>query len=186
MNGTLKCDYSNESCCALLSCGAVYYVQQSGSITFRIWNSQECELKWKQAFVQYFPVIMLKWAWGSNFWACERTYSHSNESLFHERRFVFPGVVLGSIFAGYVPLASPDPYPIIVYSVANYRPHVSDFWANIPQIPTCRNLLTPEIPQMRDPILVTLLAPNENATHYSQSSRENATPSSGTSPLAYY
>ena len=75
-----------------------------------------------------------------------------------------PGGVLGSIFAGYVPLASPDPYPIIVYSVANYRPHVSHFWANIPQIPTCRNLLTPEIPQMCDPILVTLLAPNENAT----------------------
>ena len=60
--------------------------------------------------------------------------------------------------------ASPNPYPIIVYSVASYRPHVSHFWANIPQIPTCRNLLTPEIPQMCDPIVVTLLAPNENAT----------------------
>ena len=77
---------------------------------------------------------------------------------------VFARGVLGSIFAGYVPLASPDPYPIIVYSVANYRPHVSHFWANIPQIPTCRDLLTPEIPQMCDPILVTLLVPNENAT----------------------
>ena len=53
------------------------------------------------------------------------------------------GGVLGSIFAGYVPLAPPSPYPIIVYSVANYRPHVSHFWANIPQIPICRNLLTP-------------------------------------------
>ena len=52
------------------------------------------------------------------------------------------GGVLGSIFAGYVLLAPPSPYPIIVYSVANYRPHVSHFWANIPQIPTCRNLLT--------------------------------------------
>ena len=28
--------------------------------------------------------------------------------------------VLGLIFAGYVPLASQSPYPIIVYSVANY------------------------------------------------------------------
>ena len=74
------------------------------------------------------------------------------------------GGVLGSIFAGYVLLAPPDPYPIIVYSVANYRPHVSHFWANIPQIPTCRKLVNPEIPQMCDPILVTLLAPNENAT----------------------
>ena len=37
------------------------------------------------------------------------------------------GGVLGSIFAGYVPLASPNPYPIIVYSVANHRPHLSHF-----------------------------------------------------------
>ena len=29
------------------------------------------------------------------------------------------GVVLGSIFARYVPLASQNPYPIIAYSVAN-------------------------------------------------------------------
>ena len=37
------------------------------------------------------------------------------------------GALLGSIFAGYVPLASQSPYPIIVYSVANYRPHLSHF-----------------------------------------------------------
>ena len=36
---------------------------------------------------------------------------------------------------------------------------------------------------MCDPILVTLL---KMRAHYSQSSRENATPSSGTSPLASY
>ena len=41
------------------------------------------------------------------------------------------GGLLGSIFAGYVPLASQSPYPIIVYSVANYRPHLSHFWANM-------------------------------------------------------
>jgi len=76
-----------------------------------------------------------------------------------------PVGVTWSIFAGYVSLASPNPYPIIVYSAASYRPHVSHFWANIPQIPTCRYLLTPEIPQMCDPIIVILLlAPNENAT----------------------
>ena len=39
--------------------------------------------------------------------------------------------VLGLIFAGYVPLASQSPYPIIVYSVANCRPHLCHFWANI-------------------------------------------------------
>ena len=41
------------------------------------------------------------------------------------------GGVLGSGFAGYVPLASQNPHPIIVYSVANYRPHLSHFWANV-------------------------------------------------------
>ena len=41
----------------------------------------------------------------------------------------------------------------------------------------------PQNPKMWDPILVTLL---KMQPHYSQSSRENATPSSGTSPLASY
>ena len=45
--------------------------------------------------------------------------------------FSFPGGLLGSMFAGYVPLASQSLYPIIVYSVANYRPHLSHFWANM-------------------------------------------------------
>ena len=40
-------------------------------------------------------------------------------------------LVLGLIFAGYVPLASQNPYPIIVHSVANYRPHISHFRANM-------------------------------------------------------
>ena len=38
---------------------------------------------------------------------------------------ISPIMALG--FAGYVPLASQSPYPIIVYSVANYRPHLSHF-----------------------------------------------------------
>ena len=37
----------------------------------------------------------------------------------------------GSGFAGYVPLTSQNPHPIIVYSVANYRPHLSHCWANV-------------------------------------------------------
>ena len=41
----------------------------------------------------------------------------------------------------------------------------------------------PRIPKICDPILVTLL---KMQPHYSQSSHENATPSSGTSPLACY
>ena len=39
--------------------------------------------------------------------------------------------VLGLIFAGYVLLASQSPYPFIVYSVANYRHHLSHCWANV-------------------------------------------------------
>ena len=38
------------------------------------------------------------------------------------------GRVLGLIFAGYVSLASQNPYPIIVNSVSKYRPHLSHFW----------------------------------------------------------
>ena len=34
---------------------------------------------------------------------------------------------LGLILTGYVPLASHNPYPIIVYSVANYRLLLSHF-----------------------------------------------------------
>ena len=34
-------------------------------------------------------------------------------------------------FAGYVLLASQSPYPILVYSVANYRPRVSHFRGNL-------------------------------------------------------
>ena len=41
------------------------------------------------------------------------------------------GGVLGIIFALYVPLDSQSRYSIIVYSVANYRPHLSHFWANM-------------------------------------------------------
>ena len=46
-----------------------------------------------------------------------------------------------------------------------------------------KNSLTPKSQKMFDSILVTLL---KTRPHYSQSSLENATPSSGTSPLASY
>ena len=41
------------------------------------------------------------------------------------------GRLLELIFAGYVQLASQSPYPIIIHSVANRRPHLSHFWANV-------------------------------------------------------
>ena len=84
------------------------------------------------------------------------------------------GGLLGSIFPGYVLLASQNPYPFIVYFwsiwgefiesilvtfghyslflvnfVASYRPHLSHFWAN--------NFLIPKVLKKCNPILVTLL-----------------------------
>ena len=41
------------------------------------------------------------------------------------------GRLLGLMFAGYVPLSSPSPYPIMVYFLANYRPHLSHFLENV-------------------------------------------------------
>ena len=58
--------------------------------------------------------------------------------------------------------------------------NISDFFFLTENLP----ILNPYLPQnlkICDPILVTLL---KMRPHYSQSSRENATPSSGTSPLA--
>ena len=49
----------------------------------------------------------------------------------HPKRGWGGGGGLGLTFAAYVPLASQSPYPIMVYSVANYRPYLSHFWANV-------------------------------------------------------
>ena len=98
-----------------------------------------------------------------------------------------PGGVLGSIFAGYVPLSSQNPYPVIVYSVAIYRAHLSHFW---PRIVLVLNPCLLEFSYPRNPENVRSHSSNstKNVTpsHYSQSTCENATPSSGTSPVAFY
>ena len=41
------------------------------------------------------------------------------------------GGVLELMFAGYVPLASQSPHPILVYFSANYRPHRSHILENV-------------------------------------------------------
>ena len=38
------------------------------------------------------------------------------------------------MFARYVPLASENPYPVIVYFVGNFRPHLSHFWAKLANV----------------------------------------------------
>ena len=49
--------------------------------------------------------------------------------------FLFTGRSGGTwvnFFSGYVTLTSQSPYPIIVYSVASYRPHFTvSHWANM-------------------------------------------------------
>ena len=96
----------------------------------------------------------------------------------------------------------------IVYSVASYRPHLSHFWANVtvisktefnasrllnikttagtifqPQIFLFLNPCLPEFSYPKNPENLRFHSSNstKNVTHYSQSSFENATPSSGTS-----
>ena len=41
------------------------------------------------------------------------------------------GVGIWVVLSGYVSRTSQSPYPIIVYSVANYRPYLSHVWANM-------------------------------------------------------
>ena len=59
---------------------------------------------------------------------------HVHQDLFDTRVVVGGGgmgELLGLIFTGYLPLASQNPYPIIVYSVAKYRPHRRHFWETV-------------------------------------------------------
>ena len=74
---------------------------------------------------------------GSSFsGSCSRVFTIS----YIERHVYFPGKGrkewgggggFGLMFAGYVPLASENPYRVMVYSVGNYRPHLSHFWAKL-------------------------------------------------------
>ena len=41
------------------------------------------------------------------------------------------GGLLWLIFAGFVLLTSQNPFPILVYSGAKYRPHLGHFWENV-------------------------------------------------------
>ena len=97
--------------------------------------------------------------------------------------------VLGSGFAEYVPLASQNPHPIIVYSVANYRPHLSHFWANVIVISrtefnasrllniktTAGTIFQPQIFPVLNPCLPEFSYP-ENLRPHSNHSTKNLTP----------
>ena len=102
------------------------------------------------------------------------------------------GGVLGSSFAGYVPLASQNPYSIIVYSLASYRPYLSHFWANIIMISrtefnvswllniktTAGTIFQPRIFLFLNPCLPEFSHPKnlENLRPHSSNSTKNETP----------
>ena len=102
------------------------------------------------------------------------------------------GEVLGSRFAGYVPLASQNPYPTIVYSVASYRPHLSHFWANVIAVSrtelnvsrlsniktTAGTIFQPRFFLFLNPCLPEFSYPKnlENLRPHSSNSTENVTP----------
>jgi len=54
----LKCDHSNESYQAVLSCGAVYYAVQGGSNFESVEGTLKCDHSNKKATEQYFLVVL--------------------------------------------------------------------------------------------------------------------------------
>ena len=102
------------------------------------------------------------------------------------------GGVFGPSFAGYVPLVSQNPYLIIVYSVANCRPHLSHFLANIIVISrtefnasrplniktTARTIFQQRIFLFLNPCLPEFSYPKnpENLRPHSSNSTKNVTP----------
>ena len=106
--------------------------------------------------------------------------------------FARGGGVLESNFAGYVPLASQNPYPVIVNSVASYRPHLSHLWANVIVISrtdlnanrllniktTAGTIFQPRIFLFLNPCLPEFSYPKnpENLRPHSSNSTKNVTP----------
>ena len=98
-----------------------------------------------------------------------------------------------------MPLASQNAYPIIVYSVANYRPHLSHFWVNVIVISrtefnasrllnnktTAGTIFQPRIFLFLNPCLPELSYPRnpENVRPQSSNSTEKVTPVVSVSPV---
>ena len=92
----------------------------------------------------------------------------------------------------HVPLASQNPHPIIFYSVASYRPHLSHFWANVIVISriefnasrllniktTAGTIFQPRIFLFLNPCLPEFSYPKNpgNLRPHSSNSTENVTP----------
>jgi len=162
--------------------------------------------------------------WSRNF-ATMVTWCHTSPLYwFGQKGFRSGGGGLpGLFFAGYVLLASQNPYPVTVYSLTYYRLLAKCNFHHPNLITSCliciylkkpfNNLLgmlkwlytfvkvnevkifpllnpyLPEFSEFENPermCLPTLVPLLKMQPHYSQSSHENVTLSSSTSPLAYY
>ena len=115
------------------------------------WDSSNdvCEPLWRLCFRHYVARSYLWSVWLSNLLmsACQIRMNRMTDLNEHN-----PGWgLLGSIFAGYVPLASQSPYPITVYFVANYRLHLSHFGGLTPKLLTCQKVLTPKFRKYATP-----------------------------------
>ena len=110
------------------------------------------------------------------------------------RNINFEAVWFGylQLIAGYVPLASQNPHSIIVYSVANYRLHLSHFLANVIVISrtefsasrllniktTAGSIFQPRIFLFLNPFLPEFSYPKnpKNLRPHSSNSTKNVTP----------
>ena len=97
-------------------------------------------LKWKSKIMVCFCIFLKKILGVKNKGTIRFTNNHfdlgRSRGAFQQNCYDFnetaaPRGLLGLIFAGYVQLASQSPYPIIVYSLANGRPHIIHSWANM-------------------------------------------------------
>ena len=64
-------------------------------------------------------------------YAIKSVLSHQSAPIPQQSSPRVGGGILWLMFAGYVPLASQSPCPVIVYFLANYRPHPSHFLENV-------------------------------------------------------
>ena len=80
----LKCDHSNESYWAVLSCGTVCYSIQGGSISWVCgWNPKVWPFKWKflsNTFLWYCILCCARWFYLLSLWLKSWAFYHSNWS----------------------------------------------------------------------------------------------------------
>ena len=93
----------------------------SGSTVFIRWGRSECPADRGTVLVYEGTLVHIYFDY------CSNLQNHTNLKglCIEDIDVLAPEGLLGLIFVGYVPLAFHSLYPIIVYYVANYRPHLN-------------------------------------------------------------